>query len=93
MDTTVMAEPVSSEEARLEELASRLGEEGIYSRLTTPIGMPPSLHVLNPQVPTAEEHVIVDRSWFWWAWAQRISPASDLDGAIACIRRVLGLAA
>ena len=34
-----------------------------------------------------------DEAWFWWAWAERIAPARDLDTAVSGIRRVLGLAA
>lgn len=81
----------------LEELASRLSREGIYTWLEEPLGKPPILHVLNPQLPAAEEPVIVestgDEAWFWWAWAERIAPARDLDTAVSGIRRVLGLAA
>jgi hypothetical protein len=82
---------------QLEELAGRLSSEGLCARLDEPLGRPPSLHVINPDAPAAEEHVIVEtvseESWFWWAWAERIAPAGDLDGAIIGIRRVLGAAA
>lgn len=78
----------------LEELAWRLGREGLYARLNMPLGKPPSLHVINPELPTAEEHVIIERTsseaWFWWAWAERIAPAHDMDSAVSGIRRVLG---
>ncbi|REE99070.1 hypothetical protein [Thermomonospora umbrina] len=81
----------------LQALAGRLCSEGLYARLDEPIGGPPTLHVLNPDVPAAEEHVIVegvtDDAWFWWAWAERIAPAGDLDDAVSGIRRVLGAAA
>ncbi|HEX2314913.1 MAG TPA: hypothetical protein VHJ17_14320 [Thermomonospora sp.] len=80
----------------LEELAGRLSGTGLYARLDEPIGKPPTLHVLNPDVPAAEEHVIVEGAggdpWFWWAWAERIAPAADLDTAVSGIRRVLGAA-
>jgi hypothetical protein len=82
---------------QLEELAGRLSSEGLCARLDEPHGGPPSLHVLNPEAPAAEEHVIVetpgDEAWFWWAWAERIAPARDMDTAIIGIRRVLGVAA
>lgn len=81
----------------LEELATRLSRVGLCTRLEEPLGQAPRLHVLNPDLPVAEEHVIIeahsDQAWFWWAWAERIAPARDLDRAVDDIRRVLGAAA
>ncbi|TNY35293.1 hypothetical protein [Thermomonospora catenispora] len=81
----------------LEELAARLSRAGLCTRLEEPLGRAPRLHVLNPDLPVAEEHVIIeacsDEAWFWWAWAERIAPAGELDRAVDDIRRVLGVAA
>jgi hypothetical protein len=80
---------------RLEELGWRLGRVGLCARLDMPLGKPPSLHVVNPAIPTAEERVMIDwrrgEAWFWWAWAERIAPADDLDRATAAVCRVLGV--
>ncbi|SEG87154.1 hypothetical protein SAMN04489712_12078 [Thermomonospora echinospora] len=89
--------PIQEPYRQLEELAGRLSREGLCARLDEPLDRPPTLHVINPDMPVAEEHVIVesvsDEAWFWWAWAERIAPAHDIDTAITGIRRVLGDAA
>lgn len=79
---------------RLENLADELGKYGLMTRLTTPAGRVPSLHVVNRSVSRLAEDVYVGRSqdgqwWFWWPWAERIAPANELAGAAALIARVL----
>src|SRR5690606_14873811 len=48
LEDTPMATQAPS--GHLEELAGRLSREGIYTRLEEPLGKPPILHVLNPQL-------------------------------------------
>ncbi|HEX6933814.1 MAG TPA: hypothetical protein VF162_16845 [Streptosporangiaceae bacterium] len=79
---------------RLEGLATELGKRGLTTRLITPPGRMPSLHVVNPVVSRLAEDVYVGRSqdglwWFWWPWAQRIAPGDELATAAAQIARVL----
>lgn len=79
---------------RLEGLASELARHGLNTRLITPAGRVPSLHVVNPQASRLAEDVYVGRSqdglwWFWWPWAERIAPAGDMQTAATLIARVL----
>jgi hypothetical protein len=86
---------VTHPDQALNTLARLLERAGLNARVTQPIGRPPGLHVQNPELPALEEHVVLDRCdqgrwWLFWAWAERIAPADDLDGAVECIRRVVG---
>jgi hypothetical protein len=52
------------------------------------------LHVVNPQASALTEDVYAGRAqdgrwWFWWSWAEQIAIGDDLEGAAACIGRVL----
>jgi hypothetical protein len=80
--------------ARLEGLAAELADHGLRTRMVTPPGRLPSLHVVNPAATALAEDVYagVGRDgqwWFWWSWAERIAASEDLDGAASQIRRVL----
>ncbi|HEU5419125.1 MAG TPA: hypothetical protein VFV41_15640 [Streptosporangiaceae bacterium] len=80
--------------ARLESLAGALCQHGLRTRLVTPPGRVPSLHVVNPAAPALAEDVYAGRGrdgqwWFWWSWAERIAAGEDLAGAARRIRRVL----
>ncbi len=79
---------------RLEGLAEELSKRGLLTRLITPPGRVPSLHVVNPAMSRLAEDVYVGRSqdglwWFWWPWAERIAPGDQLATAAAQIARVL----
>ena len=79
---------------RLEGLAEELARHGLSTRLMTPAGRVPSLHVVNPAAARLAEDVYVGRSqdglcWFWWPWAERIAPGDDLMAAAKLIARVL----
>ena len=80
--------------ARLEGLAAILADRGLRTRLLTPRGRVPSLHVVNPSASALAEDVYAGRGqdgrwWFWWPWAERIAAGEDLEGAAALIERVL----
>jgi hypothetical protein len=80
--------------ARLEGLAAILADRGLRTRLLTPRGRVPSLHVVNPSASALAEDVYAGRGqdglwWFWWSWAERIAAGEDLEGAAALIERVL----
>lgn len=79
---------------RLEKLAEELGRRGLRTRLMTPHGRIPSLHVVNPAVSRMAEDVYVGRSqdglwWFWWPWAERIAPGDQVAQTAAMIAKVL----
>jgi hypothetical protein len=80
--------------SRLEGLATELATRGMRTRLVTPAGRLPSLHVVNPAAAALSEDVYagVGRDgqwWFWWSWAERIAAGEDFGGAATQIRRVL----
>ncbi len=79
---------------RLEGLAEVLAQHGLQTRLMTPPGRIPSLHVVNPAASALAEDVYLGRCrdggwWFWWSWAERIASGEDLEGAAGLIERVL----
>ena len=79
---------------RLELLAVELSGRGLHTRLVTPVGRVPSLHVVNPAASRLAEDVYVGRSqdglwWFWWPWAERIAPGDEIVTAAAAIAKVL----
>jgi len=80
--------------ARLAGLGEILGQHGLRTRLITPPGRVPSLHVVNPHACALTEDVYAGRGqdglwWFWWSWAERITVGEDLEGAASRIARVL----
>ena len=79
---------------RLEGLAGELADLGLRTRMVTPPGRLPSLHVVTPAATALAEDVSagVGRDgqwWFWWSWAERIAAGEDLAEAVRRIRRVL----
>lgn len=74
-----------------EELASR----GFRVRVTTPRGLPASLHVMNPDASALTENILAedgtDGWWFWWSWAERIAAADDVPAAADRVARVLAV--
>ena len=79
---------------RLDQLGPALIGYRLTASLVTPAGRVPSLRVVNPEAPALAEDVYAgcceDGSWwFWWSWAERIAPASDLAAAAARIAHVL----
>jgi hypothetical protein len=82
--------------ARLEGLAEVLASHGLRTRLITPPGRVPSLHVVNPSATALAEDVYAGPGqdglwWFWWPWAERIAAGEDLEGAATMIERVLAV--
>ena len=79
---------------RLEGLAEELSRRGLRTRLVSPLGRVPSLHVVNPRVSRLAEYVYVGRSqnglwWFWWPWAERIASGDNAAQAADLIAKVL----
>ena len=86
--------------SHLEELHQELTGRGWISRLQEPAGRSPALFVQNPdpQVMALNDHVLVaplpgGGCWFWWPWASRIAPASEVTRAADRVTHVLGSAA
>ncbi len=80
--------------AVLDDLASRLAASGWQVRLHAPPDRRPMLHVANPSATMLSELVTTEegsdgRWWYWWSWAERISPADEPDRAAQIIGRVL----
>ena len=79
---------------RLEGLADELSRRGLRTRLISPLGRIPSLHVVNPSVSRLAEYIYVGRSqdglwWFWWPWAERIASGDNAAQAAELIAKVL----
>jgi hypothetical protein len=79
---------------RLEGLAAVLAGRGMRTRLMTPLGRMPSLHVVNPAAPSLAEDIYACRCtdgrwWFWWPWAERIAETGEPEAAATIIGRVL----
>lgn len=75
--------------AALGRLAAELTARGYRTPVLTPHGRPPSLTVSNPAVPRMAETVMAEGGWFWWPWADRIGPVSDVRAAADRVARVL----
>jgi hypothetical protein len=73
----------------LEKLAAELAARGYRTPVLTPYGRPPSLVVSNPAAPRMTETVMAEGGSFWWPWADRIGPVSDVNAAAERVARVL----
>lgn len=78
----------------LERLGEELTERGFLIRTVSPSTGPPYLRVANPVAPVLTDRVMCERGadgawWFWWPWAQRISPVDDIENAADRVARVL----
>lgn len=75
--------------AHLHSLGELLERRGLHVRLGTTPGGLPQLIVVSMAVPTVSEVIFASQRqgtwWFWWSWAERISPVDDLPTASARI--------
>jgi hypothetical protein len=93
-DTARLGQELPTYVGRLEGLAQALSYHGLRTRVMTPPGRVPSLHVHNPAAAGLAEDVYVGRTqdgrwWYWWPWAERIAPGDDTPQAATVIARVL----
>jgi hypothetical protein len=72
----------------LEKLRTELEARGFAAQLETNAGRGQSLAVRNPRAPMLSETVTADAGWFWWPWADRISPVADVVAAADRVARV-----
>ena len=80
----------------LDKLAEELAHNGLDAWIMDQPGRVPSVYITNPRARALEENVYACQGqdglwWFWWSWAERISPADDLADSAAKIARVLSL--
>jgi hypothetical protein len=73
----------------LGQLADALTERGYQAQLITSDGQRPSLAIRNPAAPILAENVLADTESFWWPWADRIAPVTDVAAAADRVARVL----
>ena len=75
--------------AELEKLAAELDARGLDTTITAPIGRLPYLTARNRDASSLTESILTDQGFFWWSWAERISPADDVTAAANRIAHVL----
>ena len=75
--------------AALEKLAAELAARGFATPALSRHGRPASLTVANPAASMLTETVMAEAGWFWWPWADRIAPVTDVSTAADRVARVL----
>jgi len=75
--------------AELEKLAAELDGQAYAVTLVIMEGRRPCLGITNRRAEQLTEFIYSDGTDFFWGWAQRIAPVSDLAAAAAAIDRVL----
>jgi hypothetical protein len=73
----------------LESLAAVLPAEDYHAHLVVAHGGRPSLHVRNRSAGVLAEDVLVEAGWFWYSFAERIAPVTDVPAAAGKITRLL----
>jgi hypothetical protein len=73
----------------LESLAAELPAADYHARLVVADGRRPYLHVRNRCAGVLAEDVLVEAGWFWYSFAERIAPVTDVAGAAGKIARLL----
>jgi hypothetical protein len=89
-----MSDGDTSGTAELEKLAAELDGKTYAVTLLTAAGRRPCLSITNRQAVQLTEFIYAapaddSQMWFWWGWAQRIVPVTNLAGAAAAVDRVL----
>jgi hypothetical protein len=80
----------------LKRLAAELDGQAYVVTLVTAAGRRPCLSITNRRAVRLTEYIYAapaddGEPWFWWGWAQRIVPVTDLTGAAAAVGRVLAI--
>jgi hypothetical protein len=73
----------------LESLAAELPAGEYQARLVVATDRRPRLHVRNRCAGVLAEDVVVEAGWFWYSFAERIAPVTDVPAAAGKIARVL----
>ncbi|MCO5970140.1 hypothetical protein [Actinoallomurus soli] len=80
----------------LQNLQRRAEENGLAGRVVqTSRAHPPVLVLINPDIHQLSEEISCKEVnpgdwWLYWSWGGQIGRATDVTGAVAAIRRVLG---
>jgi hypothetical protein len=93
IDTMPTASVAGTGRSYLEPLAEALSTRGLLANVTR-IGDGPSfVEVINRDAPDLTESIFVAQTagewWFWWSWAERIAPASEIEFTAGRIAHVL----
>jgi hypothetical protein len=97
IDTTPCASVSGTARSYLEPLAEALSKRGLTASVTR-IGDGPSyIDVINRDAPDLWESIFAAQTagewWFWWSWAERIAPATEIEFTAGRIAHVLASAA
>jgi len=75
--------------AALEALAAALDPGDFVTTLTAHRDRAACLAVTSRHAAIGEDIYVADE-WFWWSWAERIAPVSDVTTAAGKVATVLG---
>ncbi len=97
IDTMFNASVPATGRSYLEPLAEALSARGLLASVTR-IGDGPSfVEAINPDAPDLAESIFAAQTsgewWFWWSWAERIAPATEIEFTAGRIAHVLASAA
>ncbi len=73
----------------LEELAAEVNGGDYEARLVAPQGRRPHLYVQNRRAGVLKENIYAGDGFYWFGWAERIAPVSDVAAAAETVMRVL----
>jgi len=76
-------------QAALEALAAALDPGDFVTTLTAFPDRAACLAVTSRHADIGEDIYVADE-WFWWSWAERIAPVSDVTTAAGKVATVLG---
>ncbi|HEY5990293.1 MAG TPA: hypothetical protein VIV12_28490 [Streptosporangiaceae bacterium] len=74
----------------LERLAAELDPRAFATTLVAGEGRVPCLSVASRNAGLAE-NIYAEGGWFWWSWAERLTPVAEVSAAAAKVAGVLRL--
>ncbi|HEY5985741.1 MAG TPA: hypothetical protein VIV12_05055 [Streptosporangiaceae bacterium] len=74
----------------LERLAAELDPRAFATTLVAGEGKVPCLSVASRNAGLAED-IYAQDGWFWWSWAERLTPVTEVSAAAAKVAAVLRL--
>jgi hypothetical protein len=85
-----MAEPPGAgPNAALDKLAAELNGGDYVAGVVAHAGRRPYVHVRNRHAGVLTENIYAGEGWFWFGWAERIAPVTDVAAAAEIVIRVL----
>jgi hypothetical protein len=73
----------------LERLAAELNHGDYEARLVMAQGRRPCVHVRNRTAGVLTENIYYGDGFYWFGWAERVAPVTDVAGAAEIVMRVL----